>query len=105
VSAMQRRKGAVAEREVVDVAKAAGFDRAKRTGDAQQRMGDVTGIPGAHVQVKRVETLRIPEWCRELEQACPPHELPVLAFRRSGEPWRAVVPLDELLALLKAVAA
>lgn len=57
-----RRKGKVGEREIVNALKAAGFEAAHRsaqycgnTGDAP----DVEGLPGVHIEVKRVERLNL----------------------------------------------
>lgn len=95
-----RHKGKSAELEVVHLARAAGFSDAQRTGSAGQIRGDIDGIPGVYVEVRRRETLALPAWCREAEEEAPDLTLPVVAFRRSHEPWRAALPLAALLELL-----
>lgn len=102
MSAMQRNKGKVGERQVATIARAAGFPDAKRTGDSQQAAGDVAGITGTHCQVKWCQRLDLPRWWRELEAACPPDKRRLLAHRRNGEPWLATVPLEDYLRLLAA---
>ncbi len=97
---MSRTKGKVAERAVAELARANGFPNAKRTGDAQQVAGDIAGMPGLYVEVRRRETLNLPAWIREVEAEHPRGTLPLIAFRRSAEPWYGAVPLGSLFQVL-----
>lgn len=102
MSRAQRDKGLAAEREVVAMARGRGFP-ARRSGDAGQwdhDSEDVVGIPGVRLAVKRQEALRISEWAAEVEEEAKPGDIPALAFRRSREPWRVVLPLADFLDLL-----
>jgi hypothetical protein len=63
---------------------------------------------GAEVQVgkfrieaKRRETLALPAWCRQIEAHCEPHEVPVVAYRQNGQPWRIVMKLEDFLPLMR----
>lgn len=101
-----RDKGARGEREVVDVFRSVGLDAHRA---APMQAGGVAGYPDVvveghpiHVEVKRTETLALPAWTRQAEADARPGEVPVVAYRRSGEAWRAVVPLDYFAALLAA---
>jgi hypothetical protein len=100
---MSRTKGAVGEREVVALAKAAGFPDAERTsnGRHQRTRGDIAGVPGLSLEVKRVEALRLRASWDQCCEAAGDHAIPVLAHRWNGGEWLAVLPLDELLALQK----
>lgn len=100
MSKSQRQKGKVGERAVAELARANGFPNAKRTGDAQQVAGDIAGMPGLYVEVRRRETLNLPAWIREVETEHPPNTLPLIAFRRSQEPWYGAVPLGDLFRVL-----
>lgn len=103
MSRSQRVKGKEGELEVAELARENGHPDAGRNGDARQVDGDIAGVDGAYVEVRRRNALRIPEWAREVEGEAAElgtEDLPVVAFRRDREPWRAVVPLDRLLALL-----
>lgn len=105
MSAMQRRKGAEAEREVVAICKHAGID-AKRTAPMQARGGgedaDVAiSIPGYHLEIKRCERLRLDEWSRRVEADASPLDAPCIVYRRSREPWRVSLELDEFLLLVR----
>jgi hypothetical protein len=52
------------------------------------------------VEVKRAETLRLPDWTRQAELEAPSGTIPIVAYRRNREPWRVSVRLDHLIALL-----
>lgn len=105
MSVHSRNKGAVAEREIASILRAAGWPDARRTGQMQSQRGapeaDVFAIPGARLEVRRRERIEIVRWCREHEALTPPLDIPIVVFRPSREPWRACLELDELLPLLK----
>jgi hypothetical protein len=96
--AMSRRKGKSSEREVVQLAKPY-FPDAARDWATPQLHGDIKGIPGVHLEVRRRETLSIEAWCKEVEAKCD-DRIPAVAFRRNNQPWRVALPLTDLLALL-----
>lgn len=96
-----RDKGAIGEREVQDLARAHGFTSCRRAfASGASGGGDLTGIPGVHMEVKRTERLDLPGAWRQATTAADPTEIPVVAHRSSRQPWLATLPLDELLALL-----
>lgn len=97
-----RQKGANAEREVVALLAEAGYDvhRTPHSGALEWMKGDVVGFPGCHVEVKRHEALRIPEWCAKAEAEAGGKPA-LLIFRRSREPWRVVMLLDDFLKLME----
>lgn len=99
-----RNKGANAEREVAAIIKQRlGYDchRTPLSGGMQWK-GDVQGLPGHHVEIKRAETLSIPAWLRQTESDAPKGTVPLLVFRQSHQPWRVVLTLDDYLTLLPA---
>ena len=103
MSASERRKGAVGEREVVKLLHAYGWTDAKRTSDGatQAARGDIAGGPaGVSFEVRRREALSI--WrCLEQAESDAGALLPVVAFRRSRSRWYAAVPLETLLRMLR----
>lgn len=104
MSAVERNKGAAAEREIVHILRDAGWKDAERTHDgrAQRTRGDIRNGPaGVHLEVKRQEKLNVPKALRQVEADANPLDLPVLVHRPSRQEWCATLPLDELLALLK----
>ena len=99
MSRSQRRKGADAEREFRDLLRQHGF-HAERDGT---RHGDLraTNLDRYHIEIKRAETLRIPDWLRQTEHDAG-EQIPVLAFRSSRQPWRVILPANVFAELLKA---
>lgn len=103
MSNSERRKGALGEREVAAIFRAAGFDcdRTPNSGGLKIR-GDLTGTVPAHVEVKRQEVLRIPLWIAQARDEAPAGVTPVVAFRQNGAEWYGALPLDHLAALMAA---
>jgi Holliday junction resolvase len=103
MSASQRNKGARGELEVVELLKAAGWPQAHRQfGSGSAGGADVANGPeGVVLEVKRHRgRLDLPKAIRQVEAAAGDQALPVVAHRRDGEPWRATLPLEDLLELL-----
>jgi Holliday junction resolvase len=92
-----RAKGARGEREVVKIAAHYGFDswRTPNSGAFAHARGDINGIPGLHIEVKRREQIRMLDWWRQAENDCPAGLLPVVVWRTTRNPWRVSLPLDE----------
>lgn len=97
-----RTKGAAAEREWANLLKANGWEASRN------RIG-VNGDDILHsldrfisFEVKRAESLRIPQWVRQAEEQAA-GRVPVLAYRQNGEPWRVVVSADHYLDLVSQV--
>lgn len=107
-----RRKGKSGELEVAAILQAAGLEHVRRTpnsGGLAWR-GDLQGVQGYVIEVKRCETLAIPAWLRQAYAAATAGEVPVVVFRRSAPGngrerppdtrWHAVIPLEELARLV-----
>lgn len=93
MSAMQRRKGAAAEREVLRLLGAElGVMLERNLQQTRAGGADCLTIKGWAIEVKRQESLSRPRWWR---QACAQAERvgaePMLLYRRSREPWRAFI--------------
>ena len=104
MGAMSRHKGARGELEVVRELQARGID-ARRTAPMQaggsRGDADVLSLPGVHIEVKRQERLCLDQWSRQAEADAPAGAMPVVAYRRSREPWRVALLLDDFLDLLQ----
>jgi hypothetical protein len=98
-----RAKGKRAELEVVKLWTAGGFDcwRTPNSGAFHHARGDINGVPGLHQEVKRREQVRMLDWIEQAEKDCPPHDIPVVIWRTSRNPWRVDLDLDEFIALWK----
>lgn len=103
--AMSRRKGANAEREIVQILRAHGFD-AQRTAVLQAAVGSTDpdvrfSVEGFFIEAKRQERVEIDKWCAQAELASKPTDTPCVVWRRSRQPWRVALPLDDFLDLVK----
>ena len=92
-----RNKGAAGERELAGIlSDRLGLVVQRKLGQARDG-GDDIQVAQYRVEVKRREALAIEKWCEQIERCAGPGEVPVLAFRRNGQPWRCVVPLDWMI--------
>lgn len=99
-----RAKGKTGELELAEFLRERGFD--SRRGQQFKGGGDspdVTGIPGWHIECKRVEKGNLYEW---LHQAITDawdnrSKKPVVMHRRNREEWVAIVRLEDFLELVK----
>lgn len=95
MSKSSKRKGSDAEREVANILSGYGFNarRTPRSG-AWEIPGDVFGVPGWAIEVKRRERLDL--WA-SLDQATMQARggnQPLLIFRRNRSPWWACSLLE-----------
>ena len=91
-----REKGKRGEREFAEILTRHGFE-AYRDGRLDDDVAHNVG--GYHFEVKRRETLALPQWTRQAEQDAGAREA-VVAYRRSREPWRCSIDADRLVRLL-----
>jgi len=97
---MERRKGANAENEVSKIlTKQLGFKIERNLGQARDGGADIMDVPLLAIEVKRQETLKLPEWWRQtVDQAfdCKPVRLPILIYRKRRTEWLVKVNSDFL---------
>ena len=101
-----RNKGARGELEVASVLASYGFiaKRTPNSGGLSWR-GDLQGVPGYCIEVKRHERWNVPAWLQQAYAATAGGDVPVLVMRRStdGTPagrWHVVLPLEEFARLV-----
>lgn len=99
---MSRRKGMRAEVDIVHILESYGYNC--RRGD-QSRGGkyeaDVVGIPGLHIEVKRVEKPNLEKALEQSERDARIEETPVVIHRRNRERWKVTMSLEEFMLLWK----
>ena len=99
-----RNKGKRGELEMAAFLRERGFDDARR---GQQFKGghdspDVCGVPGLHLECKRVEALQLyPALAQACRDAGDDGAIPVVLHRRSREEWVAILRADDFLAIWK----
>lgn len=97
-----KQKGNAGERELAAKLREYGYP-ARR---GQQFCGlngepDVIGVPGLHIECKRVEKLNVEQALRQSERDARPTEVPVVMHRRNREAWKVTLRLDEFMAIWK----
>ncbi len=100
-----RRKRAAGERELAGKLREYGFT-ARR---GQQYCGangdaDVVGLPGIHIECKRVERLNIFEAMKQAERDRRAEEIPAVFHRKNREGWLVTMPLEYWIELYKTFA-
>lgn len=96
-----RNKGAAAERELATLlSNELGVTIKRKLGQSREG-GDDIQVEHYRLEVKRREALRIDDWCKQIEASAGPGEWPVVVYRRSGQPWRAVVPIELLIKAMR----
>lgn len=93
-----KQKGKRGELEVANMLKKYGYD-ARR---GQQYSGangdaDVVGLPGVHIEVKRVEALNIDKAMMQAARDVREDEVPVVFHRKNNECWKATTWLGSWL--------
>ena len=93
MGAMQRSKGARAEREVLKLlGEELGVLLTRNLQQTREGGADCLCVKGFAIEVKRQEQLRRPTWWRQAcEQAGRVGAEPMLLYRRSREQWRALI--------------
>lgn len=93
MSAMQRRKGASAERELCKLlSDELGIEVRRNVDQARAGGADCLELPGFAIECKRHETLRRPSWwVQAVEQGTKVQAEPIVFYRRSREPWQSLI--------------
>ena len=101
-----REKGKRGERELARYLRSHGFEDARRGVQYNGADGsaDVIGLPGWHVEVKRVEALNIEKALQQAERDAEGiAETPCVFHRRNGESWKVTIRARIFLALIKEI--
>lgn len=93
-----REKGKRGERELAQVLREHGYDAHR----GQQYKGgadspDVTGLPGVHIECKRVERLDMMSSYEQSFRDAAGGEIPIVAHKRNREPWFVTLTLEDFL--------
>ena len=93
----QQRKGAAGERELAAILGEYGYACDRGGSYSMGDVPDLTGLPGIHIEVKRVEKLNVVE---AMEQSIRDSErmsdgVPALFHRRNRKPWLVTMRLED----------
>lgn len=97
-----RKKGVAGELELAKELRKYGFE-ARR---GQQYCGangdaDVVGLPGVHLEVKRVERLNVENAMRQAEADAKDGVIPVVMHRANREEWKVTLRLKDFMEIWK----
>lgn len=92
-----QRKGRDGERELRDVLQNYGFQVECGEPVSFGTVPDLVGLPGIHIECKRVEKLNIPEAMRQAVRDSEKFRdgMPALFHRRNRQPWLVTMRLDD----------
>ncbi len=98
-----QRKGAAGEREHAAILRAHGYNATCGGSLTFGEVPDIIGLPGVHIEVKRVERLNVPE---AMEQSIRDSEriqdgMPALFHRRNRKSWLVTMRLEDWLRLYR----
>jgi hypothetical protein len=103
LKAKPRSKGNRAEREVIDILRAHGYQARRNFQSGGQGGGDILGGPdGFHLEVKHRETTKIWDWITQAEDERRATQTPLVIFRRNGAQWMCCLPFEDILGLIEA---
>lgn len=97
-----RDKGARGERELAGLLQGYGYD----TRRGQQYCGangdaDVVGLPGVHIECKRVEKLHLEDAMAQSRCDARQGEMPVVMHRRNNCDWLVTMGLDDWIKIYR----
>lgn len=93
-----KRKGGAGERELAGILKEHGFDtRRGHQFNGQTDEADVIGLPGVHIECKRVENLNIYKALEQSIRDARTGETPVVMHRRNRDQWKVTMLLEDWL--------
>lgn len=102
MSINSRAKGKRGELELAKYLRERGYKGARR---GQQFSGiegqDVVGMPGFHVEVKRVEALNLGAALTQSIRDAAVDKTPLVVHRRNNQPWVVTLRLDDFLDILE----
>lgn len=99
MSKSQQRKGRGGELELVAILNQYGIPAKPGKAVSYGSTPDVTGFPGIHVEVKRVERLNVPAAFAQAKRDAEKFKdgIPVLFHRRNREEWLCTLSLEDFL--------
>ena len=95
-----KRKGKVGELELSNLLKSNGYDTrrtAQYNGKELESLADVVGLPGIHIEVKRVEKLNIDNAIEQAVRDCKSTDYPTVFHRKNGKKWLVTMRIEDWL--------
>ena len=102
MGAKSQRKGADGERELAALLREYGYPIERGGSLSFGEVPDLTGLPGVHIEVKRVERLNILDAMLQAVRDAPSGVIPIVAHRRNNRPWLVTMRAEDWFALYRA---
>lgn len=98
-----QRKGADGERELASILREYGYVVQRGGSLSYGSLPDLYGLPGVHIECKRVEHLNVTEAMHQsIRDACRFNDgFPALFHRKNREPWLVTMRLDDWMELYR----
>lgn len=98
-----RQKGKRGELGLAKALREAGYEaRRGQQYSGTETSADVVGLPGIHIECKRVEALRLYDALAQAKRDTGESEdLPAVFHRKNNEPWVVIMYMDDWLDLYK----
>ena len=91
-----RAKGAGGERELAKKLREYGYDcRRGQQFSGANGDADVVGLPGIHIECKRVERLNLEDAMAQSRRDARDGEIPVVMHRKTRSPWMVTMTLED----------
>lgn len=105
MSRSQQRKGADGERELAALLREYGYTIERGGSCSFGEVPDLSGLPGLHIEVKRVERLNVGDaMAQAIRDSKKFHDgRPILFHRRNRSPWLCTMTLPDFMALYGAL--
>lgn len=99
----QQRKGADGERELVGILQQYGYQVERGGSETFGTVPDLIGLPGIHIECKRVERLNISEAMKQSVRDAQRFRdgVPTVFHRRNREGWFVTMKLEDWITLIK----
>lgn len=80
-----------------------GYDVQPGRAQSYGEVPDLIGLRGIHIEAKRCEQVRLPEWMAQAERDATRFQdgAPAVFFRRSRSPWLVVMKLEDWIRLYR----
>ena len=106
MGSMSKRKGAAGEREAAEKLNevlGTRFHRGRQYHGGPESPDLAGDLPGLHLEVKRVERVRLYEALGQARRDAAPDQVPVVMHRANNRPWVVVVEAADLIRLLDVI--
>ena len=101
-----QRKGADGERELADLLRGYGYSIERGGTLSFGEVPDLVGLPGVHIECKRVERLNVPEAMRQAVRDAERFQdgMPALFHRRNRQSWLVTMRLQDFMRIYQTAA-